>query len=167
MTSLFAAHPPVSKLWLSRVMADDLTALWKKGIQVVLSLLIVTILLALLGGVIRTFLDLRLLLNGPVEASLRQIIIDALVLLAVVEVFRTTQAYFSSGRVKVTFIVDTILVVMLTEVISEWFKGADATRLGLLGAMLLVLGLNRVLAVRWSPAQAEFGRETTDRQLSC
>jgi uncharacterized membrane protein (DUF373 family) len=135
-------------------------------VQVILSLLTFTILLALLGGVIRTFFDLRLLLSGPVEASLRQIIIDALILLAVVEVFRTTQTYLSAGRVKVTFIVDTILVVMLTEVISEWFKGASAPRLGLLGATLLVLGIIRVLAVRWSPAQAELSSETADRQLN-
>jgi hypothetical protein len=59
--------------------------------------------------------------------------------------------YFSAGRVKVTFIVDTILVVMLTEVISLWFKGANPTQLGLLGGTLLVLGATRVVAVRWSP----------------
>ena len=97
----------------------DLAAWWIKGIKLVLSLLILTILLALTGGVIKTLLDLTLLLHNPVEVALRQIIIDTLILLAVVEVFKTTLTYFSEGRVKVTFIVDTILVVMLTEVISE------------------------------------------------
>jgi uncharacterized membrane protein (DUF373 family) len=133
----------------------DFTRLWMRGIRVVLSLLILTILIALTGGVGKTFLDTRLLLHSPVEVALRQIIVDTLLLLALVEVFKTTVTYFSEGRVKVTFIVDTILVVMLTEVISQWFKGGDLTQLGVLGVILLALGGMRVLAVRCSPAHGD------------
>lgn len=133
----------------------DMAAYWVTGIKGVLSLLIVTILLALAGGVIRTLLDLRLLLTEPLEVALRHILLETLMLLAVVEVFRTTLAYFSEGRVKVTFIVDTILVVMLTEVISQWFKGGHWPELAVLGAILLVLGIMRVVAVRCSPRSAE------------
>jgi uncharacterized membrane protein (DUF373 family) len=133
----------------------DLTGLWLKGIKLVLSFLILTILAALTGGVVKTFLDVGLLLHHAVEVALRQVIIDTLILLAVVEVFKTTLTYFSEGRVKVTFIVDTILVVMLTEVISQWFKGGNWTQLAVLGAMLLTLGAMRVLAVRCSPAQGD------------
>jgi uncharacterized membrane protein (DUF373 family) len=133
----------------------DLTAWWMKGIKLVLSLLILTILLALTGGVIKTLLDLTLLLHNPVEVALRQIIVDTLILLAVVEVFKTTLTYFSEGRVKVTFIVDTILVVMLTEVISEWFKGVHVEQFAILGVILLALAAIRVLAVRFSPTPGE------------
>ncbi len=138
-----------------RVIDMDLTELWMKAIKAVLSLMILTILIALTGGVIKTFLDIRLLFDAAVEVGLRQIIVDTLILLAVVEVFKTTLTYFSEGRVKVTFIVDTILVVMLTEIISLWFKEADQERMLLLGAILLTLGLVRVVAVRCSPAQGE------------
>lgn len=110
----------------------DLTRLWTTGIRLVLSGLILTILVALAGGVVKTFLDIRLLFTNAVEDALRQIIVETLILLAVVEVFKTTVAYFSEGRVKVTFIVDTILVVMLTEVISQWFKGSQPANLALL-----------------------------------
>ena len=48
----------------------DVTAWWIKGIKLVLSLLILTILLALTGGVVKTFLDLKLLFNNPVEVAL-------------------------------------------------------------------------------------------------
>jgi uncharacterized membrane protein (DUF373 family) len=133
----------------------DLTRLWMKSIKLVLSLLILTILIALTGGVAKTFLDIRLLLDNAVEVALRQIIVDTLILLAVVEVFKTTVTYFSEGRVKVTFIVDTILVVMLTEVISQWFKGGELIQLAILGAILLTLGVMRVLAVRCSPAHGD------------
>lgn len=141
--------------FLGRVIDTDLTELWMKGIKAVLSLMILTILMALTGGVIKTFLDIGLLFHAAVEVGLRQIIIDTLILLAVVEVFKTTLTYFSEGRVKVTFIVDTILVVMLTEIISLWFKDADQHRMLLLGAILLMLGVVRVVAVRCSPAQGE------------
>ena len=145
----------VTKLWAQL----NLTCLWLKGIKLVLSFLILTILAALIGGVVKTFLDIGLLFHNAVEVALRQIIIDTLILLAVVEVFKTTLTYFSEGRVKVTFIVDTILVVMLTEVISQWFKGGNWTQLAVLGAMLLTLGAMRVLAVRCSPAHGDTARE--------
>jgi uncharacterized membrane protein (DUF373 family) len=93
-----------------------------------------------------------LLVDHSAEVVLRQIIVNALILLALVEVFKTTVTYFREGRVKVTFIVDTILVVMLTEVISQWFKGGDWQALAALCGILLVLGIVRVMAVRWSPA---------------
>jgi uncharacterized membrane protein (DUF373 family) len=140
---------------ITRLTAVELEGLWVTGIKSVLSLLIVTILLALAGGVLNTFLDLRLLLSQPLEVALRQIIVDTLILLAVVEVFKTTLTYFSEGRVKVTFIVDTILVVMLTEVISQWFKGGHWFELAVLGTILLVLGAMRVMAVRCSPRLGE------------
>ena len=141
--------------FIGRAIDTDLTELWMKGIKAVLSLLILTILIALTGGVIKTFLDIRLLFDVPVEIGLRHIIVDTLILLAVVEVFKTTLTYFSEGRVKVTFIVDTILVVMLTEIISLWFKDADHMKLLSLGASLLALGAIRVVAVRCSPAQGD------------
>lgn len=148
---------PLSSLHplITRAAGMDLTAWWMKGIKLVLSLLILTILLALTGGVIKTLLDLTLLLHNPVEVALRQIIVDTLILLAVVEVFKTTLTYFSEGRVKVTFIVDTILVVMLTEVISEWFKGVHVKQFAILGVILLTLAAIRVLAVRFSPTPGE------------
>lgn len=157
--------PQLSKscLWvggaIGRVCNMDLTTLWTKGIKLVLSLLIVTILAALTGGVAKTFLDLGLLLRSPVEVALRQVIIDTLIILAVVELFKTTLTYFSEGRVKVTFIVDTILVVMLTEVISQWFKGGEVTHLAILGATILTLGIMRVLAVRFPPPSSDVAHE--------
>ncbi len=136
------------------------TSFWVKGIKLVLSLLILTILAALMGGVVKTFLDLRLLWDNPVEVALRHVIVDTLILLAVVEVFKTTLTYFTEGRVKVTFIVDTILVVMLTEVISQWFKGGAIPQLAVLGGILVTLAVIRVLAVRCSPTQGDSLRET-------
>lgn len=159
--ALFHLQAPVVRMArvTQRWAEVDLTRLWLKGIKLVLSFLILTILAALTGGVVKTFLDVGLLLHHAVEVALRQVIIDTLILLAVVEVFKTALTYFSEGRVKVTFIVDTILVVMLTEVISQWFKGANLARLGELVGILLTLGVMRILAVRCSPALGDTARE--------
>lgn len=139
---------------LSPSQSTGLTTVWDKGTQVVLSLLIVTILAGLAGGVIKTFMGLRLLVTADLDSGLRHLIVNTLMLLAVVEVLKTTLAYFSEGRVRVTFIVDTVLVVMLTEVISQWFTGGDWQKLGILALLLTTLGLVRVVAVRFSPTPA-------------
>jgi uncharacterized membrane protein (DUF373 family) len=89
-----------------------------------------------------------------VEVALRQVLVDTLTLLAVVEVLKTTRAYCSDGRVRVTFIIDTVLVVMLTEVISRWFSGGDWQQFAMLGGILITLGIMRIVAVRYSPTQA-------------
>lgn len=138
-------------LWrrLSRL---DLQEVWNRGIKGVLSLVILTLLTALTGGALKTFGEIQLLIDHSVEVVLRRVIVNTLMLLALIEVFKTTVTYFREGRVKVTFIVDTILVVMLTEVISQWFKGGDWQPLTVLCGILLILGVVRVMAVRWSPA---------------
>lgn len=153
---------PYAPAWISlrlpklgrEIGSSDLAGIWEKGTQVVLSLLIITILVGFTGGVIKTFIGLHLVWTADVEIGLRHLIVNTLTLLAVVEVLKTTLAYFSEGRVRVTFIVDTVLVVMLTEVISLWFTGGEWQKLALLAGILLTLGSIRVVAVRFSPAQS-------------
>ncbi len=149
------SFPLSSSSWVGQVLSTDLTHIWMKGIKIVLSLLIITILLGLTGGVFRIFLNLQTLLNHPIEHALRHLIVDTLIILAIVEVFKTTLTYFSEGRVKVTFIVDTILVVMLTEIISKWFSEAPMSQWMILGGILMILGIIRVVAVQWSPTKTE------------
>jgi uncharacterized membrane protein (DUF373 family) len=146
----------LSNGWPKRLMitltAYDMTRVWEAGTRFILSLLTLTILLGLAGGVVKTFLDLRLLLSADLEVALRHIIVDALTLLAVVEVLRTTLTYCSDGRVRVTFIVDTVLVVMLTEIISRWFTGGEWHQFAILGGIVITLGLMRIVAIRYSPS---------------
>lgn len=141
--------------WLTKAMETDMTHFWMKGIKAVLSLLIITILIGLGGGALRILFNLDAIVTDPLEQVFRQLIVDTLIILAIVEVFKTTVTYFSEGRVKVTFIVDTILVVMLTEVISMWFREAPPEKWIILGGILLSLAVMRIVAVRWSPTRSE------------
>ena len=155
----------LSGAWPKRFMitltAYDMTRVWEAGTRFILSLLTLTILLGLAGGVVKTFFDLRLLLSADLEVALRHIIVDALTLLAVVEVLRTTLTYCSDGRVRVTFIVDTVLVVMLTEIISRWFTGGEWHQFAILGGIVITLGLMRIVAIRYSPSPTGFTQQAS------
>ena len=145
-----------SKRFIATLTTYDIMRVWEAGTRIILSFLTLTILLGLAGGVVKTFLDLRLLLSTGVEVALRQVLVDTLTLLAVVEVLKTTLTYCSDGRVRVTFIIDTVLVVMLTEVISRWFTSGEWNQFAILGGIILTLGVMRIIAIRYSPAPPTF-----------
>lgn len=151
MSALEALRQFDGELLWRRLSHLDLLEMWGTGMKGVLSLVMLTLLTALTGGALKTLWEVRLLIDHPAEVVLRQVIVNTLMLLALVEVFKTTVTYFREGRVKVTFIVDTILVVMLTELISQWFKGGDWYPLTVLLGILVILSVVRVMAVRWSP----------------
>jgi uncharacterized membrane protein (DUF373 family) len=120
-------------------------------IAILLRLLIYVSIIGFVGGIIKTFLDLEILLHEGVEESLRQLILNVITLLAVVEVIRTVLSYLSEGRVKVTFIVDTVLIVLLNEIISLWFRGPNISEAAVLIMLIATLIIVRLLTIRFSP----------------
>ncbi len=128
------------------------SVLYERLARWILSLLIIAILSGMLGGVIITILHLRLLFSMDIEHALRIIIIDVLTILAVLEMFRTVLAYFSEGRVKVTYIIDTVIVVMLTEVMACWFKEFNLYKMGMMTFLVLALCIMRIFTVKYSPS---------------
>jgi uncharacterized membrane protein (DUF373 family) len=155
-----------SKRLTATLMTYDIMRVWEAGTRIILSFLTLTILLGLAGGVVKTFLDLRLLLSTGVEVALRQVLVDTLTLLAVVEVLKTTLTYCSDGRVRVTFIIDTVLVVMLTEVISRWFTSGEWHQFAILGGIILMLGVMRIIAIRYSPAPPPSTQQADQQGIS-
>ena len=120
-------------------------------IPLILRLLVIVILIGLAGGIIKTLSDIRMIFHESVEESLRQLLLNVITLLAVVEVVKTVMSYLSEGRVKVTYIVDTVLIVMLNAVISLWFKGPTISDVLLLSIIIATLIFVRLLAIRFSP----------------
>ena len=143
----------VSKKFLKdRCIGFNSSTFYEKLVRLILSVLILTIISGMLGGVVITILHLRLLFTIGIEHALRVIIIDALTILAVLEIFRTTLAYFSEGRVKVTYIIDTAIVVMLTEIMACLFKEFDLYKMGMLTFLVLTLCVTRMFTVKYSPS---------------
>lgn len=138
-------------MWKENVIDLKLTKFFEISVRTLLSLLIVAILLAILAGIIVTFQDLRLVMGDDLHGAFRTILVDVLTVLAIVEVLRTALAYFTEGRVKVTYIIDTVLVTVLTEVMAFWYREMDWHKVAMVIALVLSLATVRIIAVRFSP----------------
>jgi uncharacterized membrane protein (DUF373 family) len=138
-------------MWKEESIDLKLTRFFEISARGILSLLIIAILLAILAGVLYAFYDLRLIFRIDFLGACKSIMVDMLTVLALVEVLRTALAYFSEGRVKVTYIIDTVIVTVLTEVMAFWYKDMEWEKLAMVIALVLSLAFVRIIAVRFSP----------------
>jgi uncharacterized membrane protein (DUF373 family) len=138
-------------MWKENAIDLKLTRFFEISARALLSLLIVAIMLAILAGIISTFHDLRLVMGHDFHGAFRTILVDVLTVLAIVEVLRTALAYFTEGRVKVTYIIDTVLVTVLTEVMAFWYRDMEWEKIAMVIALVLSLAAVRIIAVRYSP----------------
>ena len=138
-------------MWREETIDLKVTRMFENGARALLSLLIVAILAAILAGVAYTFYDLRLMVQMDFHAACKVVLVDMLTVLAMVEVLRTALAYFSEGRVKVTYIIDTVIVTVLTEVMAFWYREMEWEEIALGIALVLSLAGVRIVAVRFSP----------------
>lgn len=128
-----------------------ITRFFEISARVLLSLLIMSLLCAILIGTGITLYDLRLVTSLENHDFFRKFLVNILNVLAVVELLRTALAYFTEGRVKVTYIIDTVIVVVLTEVMAFWYRDMDWEQVGMVIALVLSLAMVRIVAVRFSP----------------
>ncbi|HEY5522931.1 MAG TPA: phosphate-starvation-inducible PsiE family protein [Desulfuromonadaceae bacterium] len=142
-------------MWKEETIDLKITRFFESSARVLLSFLIMVIMLAILAGIGCTFYDLRLVLNGDFHAAFRSILVDMLTVLAVVEVLRTALSYFTEGRVKVTYIIDTVIVTVLTEVMAFWYREMDWQEVAMIIALVLSLACIRIIAVRFSPRRLQ------------
>jgi uncharacterized membrane protein (DUF373 family) len=142
-------------MWREEAIDLKITRFFESSARVLLSLLILAIMLAILAGIGCTFYDLRLVLSGDFHAAFKSILVDMLTVLAVVEVLRTALAYFTEGRVKVTYIIDTVIVTVLTEVMAFWYRDMDWQEVAMIIALVLSLACIRIIAVRFSPKKLQ------------
>ena len=140
-------------MWKEDVIDLKLTRFFEMSARVLLSLLITAIMLAILLGIGNTFCDLRLVFRQEFHGAYRTILVDMLTVLAMVEVLRTALAYFTEGRVKVTYIIDTVIVSVLTEVMAFWYREMEWQEVAMVIALVLSLAGVRIVAVRYSPRQ--------------
>jgi uncharacterized membrane protein (DUF373 family) len=138
-------------MWKEDVIDVSVARFFETSARVVLSLLIVAILVAILAGIGCIIYDMRLIFQQSFHAAFKTIMVDMLTVLAIVEVLRTALAYFTEGRVKVTYIIDTVIVTVLTEVMAFWYKEMDWQEIAMIILLVLSLACIRIIAVRFSP----------------
>lgn len=121
---------------------------------VLIGLLLIQVTVMIWGTFEAGVLALRAMPYGFLNV-LKSLIVNSLLILALVEVSRTVVAYFTLGRVKVTFIVDTVLAVFLSESVVTWFSGESIIRAIELVVILLVLIILRVIAIQYHPSRRD------------
>jgi len=142
---------PLNPAELVRNIGNISSRLFEGLVRIILSLLIITILIAMVWAIVKTLTGLQGIFSKDIHEALKVVMLNSLTILALLEVFRTALAYFSEGRVKVTYIIDTVLVVILTEVMVFWFKEIEYSRILMVIAIVLSLVVARILVIRFSP----------------
>ena len=134
---------------------ERLSIVFSTLIRVVLNVLLIIIVIALLVGTYKSGYDLITSLHDPLETLLQRILLDVVFILALVEVSITVLGYLKDGHVHVRYIVDTVLIIMLNEVVSLWFKHPNLqTAIGI-SIVIIALGTVRVLVTRLAPPPPE------------
>lgn len=127
-------------------------------VRLITLLIMLAVGLWMLAGVVQLFVHLPTVFTKGWTATAEHAIISCLLLLALLEVVRTLQAYLSLGRVRVTFILDTALVVLIGELMGLWFREYAPEKVLLsLGVIAALVGL-RIATARFSPEPA-YARE--------
>ena len=83
---------------------------------------------------------------------------DTVIMLASLELIRTLQSYLQLGRVKVTFIIDVALVVLIGELISLWYVDYEIAEILVNLGVISVLMLLRIVTIKYSPDYNEEAR---------
>ncbi len=119
----------------------------------IVKLLVPLSIIALMMGVARVFLDLWHVYKSPnISEGFDIIVTDILSMFVVIELLKSIVEYFEVHRLKITFILDAAVVFLLREVMIGLYKHTlDGGQISAIAALLLVLGVFRVGAVRFSP----------------
>ena len=127
--------------------------LFKKVIDVLIRMMIPLVILALMLGMARIFLDLKgVFLSPSITEGFNSLLTDILSMFVIMELFRTLLEYFEIHRLRITFIIDGALVFILREIMVGIYQHKmSATETISLAVLLLVIGVIRTLAIVHSP----------------
>ncbi len=130
----------------------DHTNFFRKIADFIITITLYILLVALIAGMLRIVLDIRFIVIDSLEGGFRQIVVNVLTLFIVIELFKTFADYAKHERIKLTYITDaTILIVMREITVGLYSQSFGPQMLFSLSVLMLVLGLLRLLAVRYSP----------------
>ena len=116
--------------------------------------LIFVLCLWMFAGIVNITLDLLQNFRQGWGKAVEHMIVHALLILALLEVIRTLQSYIKLGRVRVTFILDTALVVLIGELMGLWFREYTWEKVVLSLAVIVTLVALRIGTSRFSPDSA-------------
>ncbi|MBN1134018.1 MAG: phosphate-starvation-inducible PsiE family protein [Methanosarcinaceae archaeon] len=131
----------------------DHNLIFKKSTNAIIILTLYILLISLLIGVVQIILTVpRLLSSDGLDLVFYQIVTKSLTLFVVIEFFKTFHDYSKYERIKLTFIIDATILIVLREVsVGLFTRDLDYMMILALSVLLTVMGAVRVMAVRYSP----------------
>ncbi len=127
----------------------NLLQLFDKIIGAVLTVMLLFIILGIIIGVCLLFLTLaELIVTKDVASEYQHIISDVLTLFILIELSRSLMDYFTTHRLRMTFIVDAGIVFVLREIMIKLFEHTiTPDEIYALSALLLVLSTLRIASI--------------------
>jgi uncharacterized membrane protein (DUF373 family) len=138
-------------MYRDEALNERISRFFELSVKGLLSLVVVVIIMTILAGTAYTVYDFRHIFSAPFHEAFRTILIDILTVLAILEILRTALAYYAYGRVKVTYIIDAVLVTTLTEILAFWYREIQWQKLAMALALVISLAFVRIIAIRFSP----------------
>ena len=147
----------------------DSIKLFKRITDMISTVFLYVLLLALIVGMAKTLLDIRFILFDSLESGFNHMVTSVLTVFIVIDLFKAFVDYHEHDRIKLTDITDATILIVLREIAVGLYSKELAYEFILsLAALILVLGIMRVLAIKYSPAknQGSYIFIPGDRQLS-
>jgi uncharacterized membrane protein (DUF373 family) len=147
----------------------DSIKLFKKVTDAITTIFLYILLLALIVGLAKTLLDIRFIVFESLESGFNHMVTSVLTVFIVIDLFKAFVDYHEHDRIKLTDITDATILIVLREIAVGLYSQKFGSEFILsLAALLLVLGVMRVLTIKYSPAktQASFTPSKDDEQPS-
>jgi uncharacterized membrane protein (DUF373 family) len=130
----------------------DSIKLFKKVTDMISTIFLYILLLALVVGMAKTLLDIRFILFESLESGFNRMVTSVLTVFIVIDLFKAFVDYHENDRIKITDVTDATILIVLREIAIGLYSQKFAYEFVLsLATLLLVLGVMRVLAVKYSP----------------
>ena len=133
----------------------DAVKFFNQIIDLIFKVLILFVLLALVMGLIKMFLEVwSMMVVSDLKEAFGFIVTHLLTFFIILELFKSLVEYFREHRLKLTFIVDATLVFILREVMIGLYQHQNSPlQISALALLALVLGGLRTMAIVYSPME--------------
>jgi uncharacterized membrane protein (DUF373 family) len=140
----------------------DSIKLFKRVTDSISIIFLYILLLALVMGMVKTLLDIRLIIFESLESGFNNMVTSVLTVFIVIDLFKAFVDYQENDRIRLTDITDATIFIVLREIAVGLYSKEFAYQFVLsLAALLFVLSIMRVLAIKYSPAKSQKSGSST------
>lgn len=150
---------------LNEILQHRLLPLFNNMTSMVFAVILLFLMIGLMIGTGKLFLQLgNLLTDGRITGSYLQIISDVLSLFILVELSRSLVEYFEVHRLRLTLILDAVIVFVVREIMIQLFEHKlTPDQIYALSALPLVLGVLRISSALLYQREGMGDKRTTAR----